>query len=86
MNLRNQKGQGLIEYVLLVALIGVATTLMVRKLQSAINVNMAHVIEGLQSSDRPKHHSFIRVEDRDVKMKDFSNFMNGTADRSDENQ
>lgn len=84
MTLKNQKGQGLIEYVLLVALIGVATTLMVRKLQSAININMARVIEGLQSSKSPKKHSFIRVEDSDVKMRDFSNFMNGTADRSDE--
>lgn len=86
MFLRNQKGQGLIEYVLLVALIGVATTLMVRKLQSAVNVNMARVIDSLQSQKNARKHQFIRVEEDDLKMKDFSNFMNGTADHSDGNE
>lgn len=85
MSIRNQRGQGLIEYVLLVALIGVATTLMVRKLQSTVNVNMARVVDSLQSKGRKRFH-FESVNEDDVKMKDFGNFMNGTGGRSNDGE
>jgi Flp pilus assembly pilin Flp len=85
MRLRNQKGQGLIEYVILVAIIAVGTIIMVRKLQSTVTVNMANIVEGLQSNEGKRKHSFIRVDESDYRMKDFSNFMNGTTDRSDSN-
>lgn len=80
MRIVNQKGQGLIEYVILVALIAVGTTILVRKLQSTVNVNLANIIHALQSDEKRKD-SFIRVDSSDVEMKDFSNFMNGTTDR-----
>lgn len=80
MRFSNQKGQGLIEYIILVAIIAVGTVQLVRKLQSTVSVNMANVIHALQSDEKRKN-SFIRVEDSDVQMKDFSNFMNGTTDR-----
>lgn len=79
----NQKGQSLIEYVVLVALIAVGTVVMVRKLQSTVAVNLANVVHGLQSNGAKRKESFIRVTEDDVRMKDFSNFMNGTTDRSD---
>ena len=78
-------GQGLIEYVILVAIIGVGTVVLVRKLQHTVSVNMANVVHGLQSDENKRKESFIRVEESDVRMKDFSNFMNGTADRRDSN-
>ncbi|MGE4130810.1 MAG: Flp family type IVb pilin [Bdellovibrionales bacterium] len=79
--IRNPRGQGLVEYVILVALVGVATIVLVRKLQGTINVNMANIIHALQS-DSQRKSSFDRLSEEDVKTKDFSNFMNGTTDRT----
>lgn len=79
MNFRNQKGQSLIEYVILVALVGGATMGMVRLLQSTVNVNLANITHTLQGDGHKE--SFERIEDSDLKKKDFSNFMNGAANR-----
>jgi Flp pilus assembly pilin Flp len=80
--LRNQKGQSLIEYVILVALVGVATMGMVRLLQKSVNVNLANVVHALQSDGKYKEsHEHISAED--LRKADFSNFMNGAASRAD---
>lgn len=76
----NQKGQSLIEYVVLVALIGVASVGMVRLLQKSINVNIANIVHGLQSDGKAKE-SFERIEESDLRKKDFSDFMNGASNR-----
>lgn len=79
----NQKGQSLIEYVVLVAIVGVGTIVMVRKLQHTVSTNMANVVHALQSDSKRKS-SFIKVTEGDTGMKDFNNFMNGTTDRSND--
>lgn len=79
MILRNEKGQSLIEYVILVALVGGATIGMVRVLQKTVSVNLANITHTLQSDGRKE--SFERIEDTDLKKKDFSDFMNGAANR-----
>jgi Flp pilus assembly pilin Flp len=76
----NQRGQGLIEYVILVALVGVATIGMVRLLQKSIKVNMANVVHALQSDDKRKE-SFERITEDDVRKSDFGDFMNGAANK-----
>lgn len=76
------RGQGLIEYVILVALVGVATILMVRKLQNTINVNLANITHALQSNDKKRKESFERVDEGDLRKRDFSDFMNGAASRA----
>lgn len=75
-SIKNQKGQGLVEYIILVALIGVATMGTVRILQQSLNANFANVIFALQGHSRHKVHA-ERIEDSDLQKKDFSNFMNG---------
>ena len=76
--LKNQKGQSLIEYVILVALVGVATMGMVRLLQKSVSVNLANVVHALQSDGKRKE-SHERVTGDDIRKKDFSDFMNGAA-------
>ncbi len=78
---KNQKGQSLIEYVILVALVGAATIGMVRVLQQTIKVNLANVVHSLQSDGKRKE-SFERIEAKDVQKGDFSDFMNGAANRN----
>ena len=80
--LRNQKGQGLIEYVILVALVGVATVGMVRMLQHTVKVNLANVVHGLQSDGKKRKDSFERIEESDLRKSDFTDFMNGASSRT----
>jgi len=80
--LRNQKGQSLIEYVILVALVGVATMGMVRILQKSVKVNLANVVHALQSDSKRKE-SHERISDDDLRKADFGDFMNGAASHAD---
>ena len=81
--LRNQKGQSLIEYVILVALVGVATMGMVRILQKSVKVNLANVVHALQS-DKKRSETHERISDDDLRKADFGDFMNGAANRNDQ--
>jgi Flp pilus assembly pilin Flp len=83
MLLANERGQGLVEYVILVALVGVASIGLVRVLQHTIKVNMANAIHALQS-DKKRRQAFERIDESDVKKSDFSDFMNGAAKRDAE--
>lgn len=76
--IKNQRGQSLIEYVILVALVAVATMGMVRTLQKSVNVNLANVVHALQS-DSKRRESHERIDADDLRKKDFSDFMNGAA-------
>jgi len=78
--LKNQKGQSLIEYVILVALVGVATMGMIRVLQKTVNVNLANVVNALQGDAQGKM-DHEKVESSDLKKKDFQDFMNGSIDK-----
>lgn len=80
---RNPKGQGLIEYVILVALVAVASMGIVRVLQHTVKINMANTIHALQG-DKKRKESFERVEKSDLEKADFSNFMNGAAARQND--
>ncbi|MCB0365493.1 MAG: Flp family type IVb pilin [Bdellovibrionaceae bacterium] len=78
---QNERGQSLIEYLIIVALMGVATIGIVRTLQGALNSRYANVVHALQGSS--KRESSVEVQDSDLKRKDLSDFMNGAARRKD---
>lgn len=85
MKMRNQKGQALMEYLILVCLMGVACIGTVRLLQNTVNVNFANAVNTLQGGKSAnKRHE--KVEDSDVKKKDFSNFMRGTSNRKNDSE
>lgn len=79
---RNQKGQGLLEYIILVALVGVGTMGMVRLLQHSLKANFANVIFALQDDSRRKV-SGDKISEEDLKKADFGDFMNGASSKSD---
>ena len=79
--LRNSRGQSLIEYVILVALVGVATIGMVRLLQKSVKVNLANVVHALQG-DAGKKESQEKITDDDLRKADFGDFMNGASTRA----
>ncbi len=73
----NNKGQGLIEYLILIALMGVATIGIVRTLNQTVKSRFANAIYALQG--RSQKVKAYNVNKKDFKRSDLSNFMNGAA-------
>ena len=73
----NKKGQGLIEYLILIALMGVATIAIVRTLNQTVKSRFANAIYALQGrNQKVKTHSMKKEE---YQRSDLSNFMSGSA-------
>ena len=85
MFIQNQKGQALMEYLILVCLMGVACIGMVRLLQNTVNVNFANAVNSLQGGSSRKV-SYEKVEESDTKKKDFSDFMRGSSKRKNDSE
>lgn len=83
-NTRSQSGQGLIEYLILVAILAVGTMAAVRLIGQSLNVKLATVarslgaeVEGSLATPQAKASSFSK--------KDMRNFMNGSTQRKNSN-
>lgn len=77
MFIRNRRGQSLIEYLILVALMAVATIGVVRSLGHVVQARFANAIYAIQGTKKT-----VRTESFDeslVKKRDLSNFVNGAA-------
>ena len=73
----SQRGQGLIEYLILVALMGVATIGIVRTLNQTVKSRFANAIYALQGrNQKAKTHNMKKEE---YQRSDLSNFMSGSA-------
>ena len=72
--IKNQRGQGLIEYLIIVALMGVATIAIVRTMGTAVEGKFATITEALQG-DKKSHK--VQVGADLYKKKDMSNFFDG---------
>lgn len=74
--LKNQNGQGMVEYLIIVALIAVATIGIVRVIgqnTSAQFANIAYALQGKEGTARKE-----QVRERDFKKRDLSDFMDGS--------
>jgi Flp pilus assembly pilin Flp len=79
--LNNQRGQGLVEYLIIVSLMGVASIVVVRVMSQSLNSKFTSVAAALQGQS--KKHS-VEINDSLYKKKDLGNFMNGVGgDRGD---
>ena len=77
----SNKGQGLIEYLILIALMGVATIGIVRTLNQTIKSRFANAIYALQGkSKKAKTQSLKKT---DFEKSDLGNFMKGAASKSE---
>ena len=73
----NSKGQGLIEYLILVALMGVATIAIIRTLNQTVKSRFANSIYALQG--RPQKAKTHNLKKEEYQRSDLSNFMTGSA-------
>jgi pilus assembly protein Flp/PilA len=74
----NSRGQSLVEYLLLVALMAVATIGIVKVLNRTVQTQFANVTNALQGENKIQHE---KVVDSDYRKKDMSDFMSGASNR-----
>lgn len=76
-NLKNQRGQGMIEYMILVALIAIGTLGVVK----VVGQNVAKQYENINRALGAKKSNQLQLDnaaDSQLKRKDLSNFMDGS--------
>ena len=74
---KKHRGQGLVEYLILIALMGVATIGIIRSLNQTIKSRFANAIYALQGrKQKAKTHALKKSE---YQRSDLSNFMTGAA-------
>ncbi len=79
--LKNKKGQSLIEYLVIVAIVAVGTMSIIRVVGKNVSVQFANVAKALGSGD----DSQLKAEKIDAKMyrkKDLGNFLDGATSGS----
>lgn len=76
----NSRGQGLIEYLIIVALMGVATIAIVRALSQTVASRFATITYALQG--QRKQVSPERIDGGTYKKKDLGDFFEGVGERS----
>lgn len=76
---KNNSGQGLIEYLIISALIAVACIGIVRVLGHTISIQFANITNSLQGVQNKIQTE--KVSDSHYKKRDLSNFMSGASSR-----
>lgn len=78
---KNQKGQGLVEYLIIVALMGVATITVMRTMQGTVSNRFAHIAATLQGKTTDFSEPDLR---KDLsKQKDMGSFFKNADMKSD---
>lgn len=75
--IKNQKGQGLVEYIILVALISVATIGVVKVVGNNVATQYENINRSLGAKNKGKL-SINNASDSALKQKDLSNFMDAS--------
>ena len=79
--LQRNKGQGLVEYMIIVALMAVSTMGIIRILSQTTNLKLASITQSLQGGKASLDVQIEKVEKSDLKKKDMSNFFQGSRSR-----
>ncbi len=81
--LKNQRGQGLVEYMVIVALMAVASMGVMRILSKTTSGKLAQITQSLQGGKASVNVEFENVEKDDLRKKDMSDFFQGSRSRKD---
>lgn len=81
--LKNKKGQGLVEYLIIVAIVAVGSISIIKVVGGNIDVQFANVAQALGGKGQEKQAH--EVTDNMYKKKDFSNFFEGSVTPSKSN-
>jgi pilus assembly protein Flp/PilA len=81
--MRNQKGQSLVEYLIIVALVGVSAIVIMKAVGQNVNVQFAKVAKALggEVQGTPKAAA---ITENMYRKKDLKNFMNGSLNQKNQ--
>lgn len=71
----NQRGQGLVEYLIIVALIGIASIGIMKTLSQNIRAQYGNITNGIQG--RGSKQTLESIRDDDLHTKNLGNFLQG---------
>lgn len=80
--MKNQKGQGLTEYLILVAILAVASIGIVRVFGQTITSQFTNITYAIQGNDKEVKPTNIRVDRKLYGNKDLSNFFDSAASKN----
>ena len=78
--LKNQKGQSLIEYLLIVAIVAIGSLGIMRTVGHSVNVKFANVAKALGANVQGNIEA-ATVTESSYKKKDLRNFMSGSLNK-----
>lgn len=81
--LKNNRGQSLVEYMVIVALMAVASMGIMRVLSQTTSGKLAKITQSLQGGKAHIDVEFERINKNDIRKKDMSNFFRGTKSKRD---
>ncbi len=76
--MNNQKGQSLVEYLIIVALVGISTIAVMKAVGQNINVQYAKIVKAL-GGDVEGSPKAAPVSESMYRKKDLRNFLNGAV-------
>lgn len=76
--LKNNKGQGLIEYLVIVALMAIAAMAVMRVMSQTVQARFAQVTRALQGTKGGAQIKMETLKESDFKKRDMSDFFHGT--------
>ena len=79
--LKNNKGQSMVEYMIIVALMAVSTMGIMRVLSQTTSGKLAKITQSLQGGKAQIQVKFEKINQSDVRKKDMSNFFEGARSR-----
>jgi pilus assembly protein Flp/PilA len=84
MNISNNKGQGLVEYMVIVALMAVASMGIMRVLSQTTSGKLAKITQSLQGGKASINIEFDKIDRSDIQKKDMSNFFKSSRLQRDQ--
>ena len=79
--IRNQNGQSLVEYLIIVALVAVGTTAVMRVVGQNVSGQFARISNVLRGAPAEDGVQMDKFEASHIKKRDLSDFMNGAASK-----
>lgn len=83
MLLKNNKGQSLVEYMVIVALMAVSSMGIMRVLSQTTSGKLAKITQSLQGGKAHIDVEFEKIDKSDIRKKDMGNFFRGTRSNRD---
>lgn len=77
----NNRGQGLVEYLIIVALMAIATMAIMRVMGQTVQAKFARITQVLQGNESSVSIQVESIEENHFKKKDMSDFFHGAQSK-----